>query len=263
MKARFVDRYALIIAQAIGKAGATDADARQLVYEKLRQSNERVIAKQSDPVVAIEMGEQFREAVARFESSARSLFEAASPAGTVSEADSSTSDGIHTSRRHSVSVFLALIAMTSALLAGVAGGFAYGVGQSKNIALIHDAKKLDRQLADLKPQIDAVAEYLDKRAKPTIEDLVGRNSQSLTEIAGKNFVDLQLVAPDLRGQAPGLPAGDAVVIRVVGKGYKILYRSSLCAAVKFLRPDLVDPRRDSLTVGCIYFGVWNDAGREL
>jgi hypothetical protein len=150
----------------------------------------------------------------------------------------------------------------SSLIGGLIGfalasfvGFAVWVIGAPPADEVTRQELFNAKFAKALPQIEAAVQYLD------------RVEQEIVAVAGKKFVSLDKVLPELAKEMPAaMPARTGMLVRATAKGYKIVFRSRLCAAVEFARPELLDRVREPANtagLGCEYFGVWNKAGARF
>lgn len=147
------------------------------------------------------------------------------------------------------------------IIAFALGGLITGVFMSTVIpALVGGGKtsfKLDSQYRATAAYIPAATTFLNRIAE-AIFAMQKADRSGLEAKASKGFVSLQALAPQLAKEiSASLPKGTSVVVRANGDNFKILFDSTLCAAVKIEKPEMVDPVRDARgLLGCPRFGIW-------
>ena len=233
-------KYTEIVRRAVEKADASNEVSRQAVYLSLRTSLERTILRRADlNAVSDDMRRQLERDIVDYEAS----FE---PAEVLPQP----------TKRSKIPWFAGIGLTLIGIAIGATGAFAV---KPKPAAGLHDAAALDRDLEKLRPALNQAIAYLEK-IRAEVEAQQEADPFGLAEKAEAKFVDISAISPDLAKEAPKLAGGGRISVRASADGYKILLMSRLCTTAKFLRVDMVDPRRDTLAVGCEHFGLWNAEG---
>jgi len=234
------ERYMNIVRAALEKSGAISKQDRNACYERLVETNEKLIGRQASEEVAAAMRRELAACIAAIEAECEPVSE--------KELSSMRSGPVG-------SIILSLLAGAAVGAGLVFIGMNYVTPAASGL---HDARALDGELAELQPQLAEAKAFLDE-----VRSYVESNTAEIGQTAAQRFVNLQDINPQLAEAAPELAAGGAVLMRADGTGYKILYRSPLCSVAKFLEPGMVDPIRDPNAVGCMHFGYWNEAGASF
>lgn len=122
------------------------------------------------------------------------------------------------------------------------------------------AATLARQYNATAPLVPAAVDYLNKVAAAIVE-MQKKDPATLEAKAASRLVGIASVDPELVKNLPlprSMPPGSTVIVRANRSDYKILLNWTLCAAVRFTRPEMIDPARAPTKdmVGCSYFGLW-------
>jgi hypothetical protein len=122
------------------------------------------------------------------------------------------------------------------------------------------AATLVRQYNATVPLVPAAVDYLNKVAAAIVE-MQKKDPAALEAKASSKLVGITSVDPELAKNLPlprSMPPGSTVIIRANRSDYKILLNWTLCTAVRFTKPEMVDPARapSKDMVGCSYFGLW-------
>lgn len=86
----------------------------------------------------------------------------------------------------------------------------------------------------------------------------------LAKAAGRRFQKIEDVMPEFDAERESL--GDDrlnITIRANADDYKVLFTTPMCGTVRFMRPELLDPRRFDEGIGCRAFGAWNEGGAQF
>ena len=161
----------------------------------------------------------------------------------------------------------------SSLIGGLIGfalasfvGFAVWVIGAPPADEVTRQELFNAKFAKARPQIEAAVQYLDRVEQEIVKRQKG-DGAALAAVAGKKFVSLDKVLPELAKEMPAaMPARTGMLVRATANGYKIVFRSRLCSAVEFARPELLDRVREPANtagLGCEYFGVWNKPGAKF
>lgn len=257
-----IQKYQDILRRSVETLETNDPAEREAGYKKLRLALEVLLAK-SQTSVGPEIASALHDALENMIEEHRS--------GT-DKADSSEQPEVdgqvaaaplvvaQHARSHSAPyAFLAGALLGLMVAAATAVGLAAAgiVSGSANVTAGTSAVALAYQ-ANL-PLIEVAEEFLER----VRQEVVGRQAsdpEGLGKITGEKFVALKNLAPELAAQLPKVLPSTAVIVRADAMGYKILFNWPLCATVQFAKPELLDPVRKPGTLGCSYFGIWNEAG---
>lgn len=264
-------RYSDLIRKGVESTGRDDPDARGAVYDKLRTANEAMLAKKRDIYTASQSADirrSLEEAIADHEKAfSPAMFDAAEEEPPVFQTAAQPAAAERPNpRRASSRSQLAIGALAGIVIATLLGWLMATMGllgSSVDPAQAARSEIVERGLAAADaPLRDAVA-FLDQ----VRDEVVKRQKQdpaALEKLAGTKYIGLAAFDPELQKALPKtLPKGSAMLLRANKSSYKILLNWPLCPAVKFLRPDLVDPVRDLPGLSCAMFGVWNAPGAKL
>jgi hypothetical protein len=161
----------------------------------------------------------------------------------------------------------------SALSGGLVGfgiaafaGFAFWVVGAPPADEVRRQELFEAKFAKSLPQVEAAAAFLD-RVSQEIVKRQETDGAALAAIAGRRPVMLDKVLPEIAKEMPAeMPAGTVLLVRATDTAYKIVFRSRLCTAVEFARPEMIDRVREPAKaggLGCEFFGVWNKPGARF
>lgn len=255
------DRYAEIVRRGIEKSGASEPGERENLYERLRVWNEQTIAKRDDAdLVAAQLRIQLEEAIAEYEAG---LYETGqleqvntpdnAPFFGHSEAQAEPDNQVSAppvlaTKERSIAWPVAA-ALVAGLIAGAGAIYLWTSARTDVLASAEQARAM----------VDETARFL-RTVRDEVVSQQKAAPEALTEKAGKQFVPLSAVFPDLSSEEAKLPTKPLVLVMANANAYKVIASSPLCTAAKLLEPDLVDPARDKVPFVCMHIGYWNDAG---
>jgi hypothetical protein len=269
---------------------ASDAAARAAVYDRMRIANEKIIARNAGEGDAARLRELLDEVITEYELELRLAnpdddpsfelnldeqevsrdLERNEPEETAPEMTQRTTtplDGSNfaTAQREPAGAGWPVGLLLGLLLSAACAAAAWWFGAVSLTAGPQGSPRsaeFERRYAVLLPQVNVAAAYLDQVEKE-VQKLQAADPKTAA-IAAKKFVPLEKILPKVAATKPKtLPAGTKIIVRADGRNYKILYYSVLCSTVQFAKPAMVDAKRGTAGLGCLYFGKWSAGGKAF
>ncbi|MGN6464725.1 MAG: hypothetical protein ACTHLP_04480 [Rhizobiaceae bacterium] len=124
------------------------------------------------------------------------------------------------------------------------------------------AATLMRQYNQAAPLVPVAVDYLHKVADSVVE--MQKNDPAALEAKASKYTSVAALDPGLWKMFPrSMPPGSSVIIRADRNDYKVLFTWTLCGAVRFERPEMVDlVRARADVIGCPYFGLWSQGAAK-
>lgn len=262
------DKYRSTFEKALLRltAGLTDDDVlgRAGVHARMRESNENIIAQNAEklgPEGAAILRDVLDTVIS--ESNAETQIPVAvhdHPASKIDDRSAKPDAGPASSRSVAMGVLLGIC--ISGLLAFVLSWLG-AMNVSADIGTAGRTRDFEERFAQSYPKVEIAAGFLELAEKEIIRRQQ-TDGPTLAAIAGEKFVPIATVSQDLvKRIPPEMPANTVLLVRADAQAYKIVFRSALCTATEFVRPELIDPVRKSESLGCEFFGVWNALGEKF
>lgn len=241
------ERFARAIGKAVADRNAHSLAERETIYAAARAALARKAVDRPDASAALEA------AIAAVEAAQPSPPAAPEEAPAPAPGPAAAAPPARIGPRLRQFLAFGAGAVLGALAVAVATAIVAASGPDTNDA----GKLLEARYRKTLPQIPVAVEFLHKVSDAVI-DMQKKDRAGLEAKAGKNFIGLAALSPDLVRQMPKtLPPGSAVIVKADGFDFKVLFNWTLCGAVGIAKPEMVDRVRSKAdVVGCPNFGIW-------